>query len=56
MGSGTTLVAACTNKRYGIGIEVDQDYCKLAKDRIGQATDQLHLFEGEEVSHGEDNS
>ena len=56
MGSGTTLVAACLNKRYGIGIEVDRGYCKLAKDRIGQATDQLHLFEGEEESHGENNS
>ena len=56
MGSGTTLVAAHLNKRRGIGIEVDEGYCKLAKERIGQAANQLHLFEGEERIHGEDNS
>ena len=56
MGSGTTLIAAHSNKRHGIGIEVDEDYCKLAKERIGQAANQLHLFEGEEESHGKDNS
>ena len=56
MGSGTTLVAAHLNKRHGIGIEVDEGYCKLAKERINQAASQLHLFEEEEESHGKDNS
>jgi site-specific DNA-methyltransferase (adenine-specific) len=56
MGSGTTLVAAHLNKRHGVGIEVDEDYCKLAKERIDQATNQLHLFEREEGLYGEDNS
>ena len=56
MGSGTTLVAAHLNKRRGIGIEVDEGYCKLAKERVNQAVSQLHLFEEEEKSHGEDNS
>lgn len=56
MGSGTTLLAAHLNKRRGVGIEVDEEYCKLAKDRIGQAADQLHLFEEKEELHGENNS
>ncbi len=56
MGSGTTLIAAHLNKRTGIGIEIDEHYCKLAWERINHATSQLHLFEGEKESHGEDNS
>ncbi len=56
MGSGTTLVAARLNKRRGIGIEVDEDYCKLAKERVNQAVSQLHLFEEKEELHGENNS
>ena len=56
MGSGTTLVAAHLNKRRGIGIEVDEGYCKLAKERVNQAASQLHLFEEEEEAHGKNNS
>lgn len=56
MGSGTTLVAAQLNKRRSIGIDVDEHYCKLARERINHAASQLLLFEGEEKSHGEDNS
>ncbi len=38
LGSGTTLVAAVLDKRKGIGIDVDLEYCKLAKKRlIGEA-------------------
>jgi site-specific DNA-methyltransferase (adenine-specific) len=33
-GSGTTLFAAVTNKRRGVGIDVDRKYCELACKRI----------------------
>ena len=56
MGSGTTLVAAHLNKRRGVGIDVDKYYCKLAKERISQAANQLYLFEEKGESHGKDNS
>lgn len=33
-GSGTTLIESMVNNRIGFGIEIDKNYCKLAKDRI----------------------
>jgi site-specific DNA-methyltransferase (adenine-specific) len=33
-GSGTTLIAAAMLNRIGIGIEIDTEYCNLAKSRI----------------------
>ena len=30
-GSGTTLIEACNNKRMGIGLEIDKQYCKVYK-------------------------
>ncbi len=56
MGSGTTLIAARLNNRQSIGIEVDEGYCKLAKERIQHATNQLQLFENTEERHGTDDS
>lgn len=38
MGSGTTVVAAKQNDRNGIGIDIDEDYCMLAMDRILKET------------------
>ena len=35
LGSGTTLVAAQKFERSGIGIDVDQGYCKIAERRLG---------------------
>jgi site-specific DNA-methyltransferase (adenine-specific) len=40
-GSGTTLIAAANNNRIGVGLEIDQNYCKLSKNRILGATDTL---------------
>jgi len=34
MGSGTTLIAAHMNNRKSIGIDIDKDYCALAKKRL----------------------
>jgi len=42
MGSGSTGVAAVNTKRNFIGIELDDKYFEIAKQRIGQA--QLKLF------------
>ena len=34
MGSGSTLIAAALNNRKSIGIDVDNEYCTIAKKRI----------------------
>lgn len=34
LGSGTTLIACFETGRKGIGIEIDQSYCELAKQRL----------------------
>ncbi len=36
MGSGTTLVAAQREGRYCVGIELSEDYCKIAVERLKQ--------------------
>ena len=38
LGSGSTLVAACRCKRRGIGIDMDQEYCGIARERIRKET------------------
>lgn len=34
LGSGSTLLACIQTGRKGIGIEIDSNYCKIAKDRL----------------------
>jgi len=34
LGSGSTLIACTLLNRKGIGVEIDEDYCKLAKNRL----------------------
>jgi site-specific DNA-methyltransferase (adenine-specific) len=34
LGSGTTLVATELTGRRGLGIDINEDYCKLAEDRL----------------------
>ncbi len=41
LGSGTTLVAAAQSNRQGIGIDIDKEYCELAKQRL---TNEANIF------------
>ena len=34
LGSGTTLIEAQNNNRFGVGVEIDRGYCELAQNRI----------------------
>lgn len=34
LGSGTTLIAASKNNRTGVGIELAEEYCTIARDRL----------------------
>jgi len=40
-GSGTTLIAANNTNRFSIGLEIDANYCQLAKQRIINETGML---------------
>lgn len=42
-GSGTTLIAAISNNRKGIGIDVDKKYCELARNRIFESTSPVRV-------------
>ncbi len=44
-GSGSTGVAAVRTGRHFIGIEINPDYCAIAKKRIEQERDKYSLFE-----------
>jgi len=41
VGSGTTLIAAGMLDRVGIGVEIDPEYCELAKKRIQTALESV---------------
>lgn len=34
MGSGSTLIACALLNRKGIGVDIDENYCGLAKNRL----------------------
>jgi site-specific DNA-methyltransferase (adenine-specific) len=40
MGSGSTMVAAQLTKRRGIGVDIEPNYCEIAKNRIINETTQ----------------
>jgi site-specific DNA-methyltransferase (adenine-specific) len=42
-GSGTTLIAAVSNNRKGIGIDVDKKYCELARKRILESMEPVQV-------------
>ncbi|MDX1958775.1 MAG: site-specific DNA-methyltransferase [Leptospiraceae bacterium] len=41
MGSGTTLLTSLQNNRKAIGIDIDKNYCELAKKRILHESDSV---------------
>ena len=41
IGSGTTAIACINTNRNYIGIELDEDYCNIAKNRINEHIDNL---------------
>ncbi|MHA2377110.1 MAG: DNA methyltransferase, partial [Candidatus Thorarchaeota archaeon] len=43
-GSGTTAVAAIRTGRHYIGIEISEEYCSIARERIRIEQSQLRLF------------
>lgn len=45
MGSGTTGVASGKAGRDFIGIEISEEYCKIAEERIQKETNQISVFE-----------
>jgi len=45
LGSGSTLLACLDTFRKGIGVEIDKNYCELAKKRILKFSKQLALIE-----------
>ena len=36
LGSGSTLIASCLHDRKGIGVDIDEKYCKIAIERLRQ--------------------
>ncbi len=41
LGSGTTIIEAIANGRYGVGIEREEKYCELAEQRILDSSENL---------------
>lgn len=45
MGSGTTAIASHRTRRKFIGIEIDEQYFKIAKERINRETAQVNIMD-----------
>lgn len=53
MGSGATLIACMQNKRIGIGVDIDEKYCRLAIRRLKEyGLGQQKLTEHPQSTHG----
>lgn len=42
MGSGSTMIASILHNRKGVGIDIDKEYCEIAKKRIFEETKLLN--------------
>lgn len=52
-GSGSTLIAAMKTGRYGVGIEIDENWCKAIKGRLEKISDMdLKQLEGYKLMKG----
>ena len=45
MGSGTTLVAAASCGRQAIGVDVDEQYCEIAAERLRHLSADINRAE-----------
>lgn len=45
MGSGTTAIASHRTRRKFIGIEIDEQYFKIAKEHINRETAQVNIMD-----------
>jgi site-specific DNA-methyltransferase (adenine-specific) len=58
-GSGSTLIACVLADRQGVGVEIDKNYCEVAKQRLireAQINHQLEYFQShpkEDLEHGQ---
>lgn len=43
-GSGTTMIEAFSNRRNFVGLELDESYCKLSKDRFLNTCSQNEIY------------
>lgn len=43
LGSGSTLIASYQNNRRGVGVDIDEDYCNIAKKRLLEVASQGKL-------------
>ena len=47
LGSGSTLLACRANRRVGIGVDIDAEYCEIAKCRIQADSSELFFANGQ---------
>lgn len=54
-GSGSTLVAAALNGRRYLGVELESDYCRVARERLAKVQRRLSHSQGVTAALGHDN-
>ena len=54
-GSGSTLVAAALNGRRYLGVALERDYCRVARERLANVQRRLSHSQGVTAALGRDN-